>query len=56
MTEIPEESPHYEWCMANDHPPVTYNPLVGKTWCACGSVIRAGDAGKDHTLCCGEAS
>lgn len=31
-------------CADYDHPGVTYNPWVDKTWCLCGEVIRDGDA------------
>jgi hypothetical protein len=40
-----------EWCVERDHPGTTYNPLMGKTWCACGEVVTDGDTAT-HDLCC----
>ena len=39
-------------CAQLGHPGATYNPLLDKTWCACGQVIRDGDH-FEHVTCCG---
>lgn len=39
-------------CAQLGHPGATYNPLMDKTWCACGAVIRDGDH-FEHVTCCG---
>lgn len=41
-------------CPTLDHPGVTYNPWLGKTWCLCGAVIRDGNhVAEPHVACCG---
>ncbi|MHA7132562.1 hypothetical protein [Oerskovia turbata] len=35
-------TPHYAWCVANGHPPLTHNSWENATWCACGAVITPG--------------
>jgi hypothetical protein len=59
MTEtLDGQIPHFErsrwrdWCVARSHPGTTFNPLMGKTWCACGEFITDGDTAT-HDLCCG---
>ena len=39
-------------CAEHDHPGVTYNPQMDKTWCLCGDVIRDGNH-HTHAACCG---
>jgi len=36
-------SQHRQWCVTNNHPGVTFNPLEDRTWCACGEMHEAGD-------------
>jgi hypothetical protein len=45
-------SVHRAWCVERGHPGTTYNPLMDRTWCACGEVITDGDTAT-HALCCG---
>jgi hypothetical protein len=52
MTYPKQERTHPERCAEFDHPGVTYNPLLRKTWCLCGEVIRDGDH-FTHAACCG---
>ena len=43
-----------DWCARLDHPGVTYNARMDRTWCLCGQVIRHGDVtGGNHLACCG---
>ena len=39
-------------CADQDHPGVTYNPWLDKTWCLCGDVVRDGNHAT-HAACCG---
>lgn len=39
-------------CVELHHPGVTYNPWEGKTWCACGAVVVAGDTATHGVACC----
>lgn len=39
-------------CAGLDHPPVTYNPWLDKTWCLCGQVVRDGDCHVHGIACC----
>ena len=41
-------------CAEHDHPGVTYNPWLDKTWCLCGQIIRDGNqVAIPHAACCG---
>lgn len=41
-------------CADMDHPGVTYNPWLDRTWCLCGARTYPGDAvTHPHVACCG---
>jgi len=41
-------------CARLGHPGATYNPLLDRTWCACGVVVRPGGGDRFyHVTCCG---
>lgn len=54
-TQAPPRPPKRpDLCPTIDHPGVTYNPWLDKTWCLCGEVIRPGNQVTDpHVACCG---
>lgn len=49
--QVARLSRHRPWCIEHGHPGTTYNPLLNKTWCACGEVVTDGDTAT-HDLCC----
>lgn len=42
-TTDPDELAVRAECAAAEHPPTTYNPWHGATWCRCGAVVIEGD-------------
>ena len=54
-TKAPPQPPKRpDLCPALDHPGVTYNPWLCKTWCLCGAVICDGNQiAVPHVACCG---
>lgn len=47
-----EQSIHRAMCVRMNHPGMTYNASLNKTWCACGEVITDGNTDSSFR-CCG---